>query len=175
MMLAVDVHYDEGAVVVAGVAFDGWKAATATREWVISFEEEAAAYRPGHFYERELPYLLAVVEIAQAEAEIEAIVVDGHAWLGAGQPGLGARLYESVREEVAVLGVAKSAYHDGVAMPVRRGKSQRPLYVSAAGLDQTQASRLVAEMHGAGRIPTLLRLVDRLARNGDVSSETDAQ
>lgn len=175
MMLAVDVHYDESVVVAAGVGFEGWKAATANREWVISFEEEAAPYRPGRFYERELPYLLAVVEVAQAEAEIEAIAVDGHTWLGAGQPGLGARLYGSVRGEVAVVGVAKSAYHDGVAIPVRRGRSLRPLYVSAAGLDQTEASRLVAEMHGAGRIPTLLRRVDRLARNGVVSSETGVQ
>jgi deoxyribonuclease V len=48
----------------------------------------ARPYRPGHFYERELPPLLAVL----GDAAVDAVVVDGYALVGAGVPGLGAML-----------------------------------------------------------------------------------
>jgi deoxyribonuclease V len=47
---------------------------------------------------------------------------------------------------------------------VERGGSAKPLYVTAAGIAAETAAAHVAAMHGAHRIPTLLKLVDRLVR-----------
>jgi deoxyribonuclease V len=110
---------------------------------------------------------------AVSNADIEAIVVDGHVWLTADEPGLGMHLYEAMERVVPIVGIAKSAYHRGTATPVRRGRGSRPLFVSSAGIDQAEAARLVADMHGAHRVPTMLRLVDRLAREGELSRRED--
>ena len=53
---------------------------------------------------------------------------------------------------------------DGVAEAVLRGGSERPLWVTAAGMDPREACARVREMHGAHRIPTLLKRVDALCR-----------
>jgi deoxyribonuclease V len=49
---------------------------------------------------------------------------------------------------------------------VFRGGSGSPLFVTAVGVDAAEAVRDIKRMHGAHRVPTLLRLVDRLARRG---------
>ena len=62
--------------------------------------------------------------------------------------------------------MAKNAYRGSAfAEAVVRGESKKPLYVTARGIDQTAAARWVEQMHGAYRIPTLLKLVDRLVRS----------
>jgi deoxyribonuclease V len=48
---------------------------------------------------------------------------------------------------------------------VRRGDSQKPLYVTAAGVSAEDAASRISEMHGPFRIPTLLKQVDTLARS----------
>lgn len=53
-----------------------------------------------------------------------------------------------------------------LAQELRRGTSRSPLYVTAAGMDATEAARHIAEMHGPHRIPTLLKRIDRLCREG---------
>ncbi|MBN1843541.1 MAG: endonuclease V, partial [Deltaproteobacteria bacterium] len=45
-----------------------------------------------------------------------------------------------------------------------RGGSIHPLYVTSAGVDLQKASEKIRTMHGAHRIPTLLKRVDLLAR-----------
>ncbi|MFO7769442.1 MAG: endonuclease V [bacterium] len=125
-----------------------------------------AAYRPGRFFERELRPLLAVLEAAGRD--FEALVIDGYVHLEeeAGK-GLGTHLHEALPYRPVVIGVAKNTL--GVAadfVPVLRGRSRRPLYVSAIGCDLDEAARRVAEMHGPHRIPTLLRVVDEHARSG---------
>jgi deoxyribonuclease V len=47
---------------------------------------------------------------------------------------------------------------------IRRGRSTKPLFVSAVGWELENAAAAIAGMHGPYRIPTLLRLADRLAR-----------
>jgi deoxyribonuclease V len=123
-----------------------------------------APYHPGRFFERELPCLLEV--LARARERPAVVVIDGYVTLdAAGAPGLGAHLHERLGGAVAVVGVAKRAFRGApMAAPVLRGGSARPLYVTARGLDVADAARLVGAMHGAHRIPTLLRRVDRLAR-----------
>jgi len=169
--LVVDVHYSDEGAVAAAVAFVDWGAAVESRSWVVPFSGPLAPYEPGRFYKRELPFLVSLVERARLEFDLEVVVVDGHVWLGAGQPGLGKHLFESLDRVVPVVGVAKSAYHGGVAVPVFRGRSRRPLFVSSVGIEETEAVRMVGAMHGDGRLPTMVRLVDRLARNGQSAPE----
>ncbi len=124
-----------------------------------------AAYEPGAFYKRELPCLTAVLDAAGGR--FDTVVVDGYVWLGdEGQKGLGAHLYDALDRSVAVIGVAKTSFGGSpFAQRVLRGVSKAPLFVTAAGVDARHAATLVATMHGAHRVPTLLKAVDRLARS----------
>ena len=81
----------------------------------------------------------------------------------AGRPGLGARVH--AESSIPVMGVAKSAFRTAThAAQVVRGRSARPLYITAAGMPVADAARLVGEMAGTFRLPDALKLVDRLAR-----------
>lgn len=163
MRAALDVDYRADGAVAACVLFRDWPdAASAGR--VVTRVADVAPYVPGQFFRRELPCLLAV--LARVTDPLAAVVVDGHVWLrSTDDPGLGAHLYEALGRAVPVVGVAKNAFRDGVALPVLRGGSAAPLWVTAAGVDPAVAAADVARMHGAHRVPTLLREVDRLCRN----------
>jgi deoxyribonuclease V len=121
----------------------------------------AAPYRPGQFYLRELPPLLAVLD---GFGRLDLLVIDGYVDLDpGGRPGLGAHLYAALG--VPVVGVAKSAFATAThAIAVRRGASARPLFVTAMGIGREQAARLVGDMAGPFRIPDALRRADALAR-----------
>jgi deoxyribonuclease V len=100
-------------------------------------------------------------------APASTVIIDGYVWLGAGRPGLGAHLYQALGQRTAVVGVAKRRFHGaGDAVPILRGTSQVPLFVTAVGIDLAGAAEGVRRMHGAHRIPTLLKRVDRLSREG---------
>jgi deoxyribonuclease V len=164
MLLAIDVHYDDHGATVACVGFSDWADAIAAVELVLRDDTPPAAYEPGQFYKRELPHLLRGVTAIRAHHTIDAIVIDAHVWLDVGSPGLGARLHEALLREFPVIGVAKTAYRDGVAIEVTRGESTSPLFISAAGCSPAAAADLVRGMHGAYRLPTLLKRADQLAR-----------
>ena len=75
-------------------------------------------------------------------------------------------MYEALGRAVPVIGVAKTRFHSSeVAVPVLRGQSQRPLFVTAEGVDSGKAAECIQRMHGPSRIPTLLNRVDRLCRD----------
>ena len=165
MLAALDVDYrDDGSAVAGVVLFAAWTDAAPSQERAVRVRE-VAEYEPGAFYVRELPCLLAA--LAAVESELDAVIVDGHVWLGAERPGLGAHLYEALGRRIPVIGVAKSAFTGAPAQEVLRGDSARPLYVTAAGLDPAEAARRVRDMAGEHRLPTLLKRVDRLARDAD--------
>ena len=66
-----------------------------------------------------------------------------------------------------MIGVAKTAFRTAThAIPVLRGTSARPLYVTAAGMPRADAAELVRQMAGRHRLPDALRRVDTLARHG---------
>jgi deoxyribonuclease V len=66
-----------------------------------------------------------------------------------------------------VIGVAKTAFHTAThAVPVRRGTSARPLFVTAAGMPRDEAAELVQHMAGQHRLPDAIRRADTLARTG---------
>jgi deoxyribonuclease V len=94
------------------------------------------------------------------------LIVDGYADLDPdGKPGLGAHAHEEFG--VPVIGVAKTAFRTAThAIPVLRGTSARPLYVTAAGMSRTDAADLIHSMTGRHRMPAALRRVDTLARHG---------
>lgn len=155
--LAVDVDYGQLGAVAAGVAFVDPCSDTTCWEGVVTVEE-VHDYRSGHFFERELPCLLAL--FASVPIDVDVVIVDGYVDLTHG-PGLGRHLCDAV--ELPVIGVAKSRYEGSNSVDIRRGRSSRPLYVTAT-TDSTAAAELVRGMHGQHRIPTLLKRVDRLAR-----------
>lgn len=167
MLLAVDVQYGATNVTTAAVGFTSWTDETSALEHVVLHAGEPAAYEPGSFFKRELPHLLRAIEQVRARHVLTAVVIDAHVWLEAGQPGLGAHLADALGA-VNVVGVAKTAYRGGIAIPITRGQSSAPLYITAAGLDPATVADLVRTMHGPFRLPTLLKRVDRLARSNDV-------
>lgn len=160
---AVDVHYREQSATAACVLFERWPDAAASAELRVDIDG-VAEYRPGQFYKRELPCLLAV--LAEADPAPSIVLIDGHVWLEReGEPGLGAHLFAALEETTPVIGVAKSAFKQSShARRVFRGQSRRPLYVTAIGIDPDVAAAHVESMAGAYRVPTLLKRVDSLAR-----------
>lgn len=120
-------------------------------------------YRPGEFFLRELPPLRAVLAGVHG---LCLLVVDGYADLDPdGRPGLGAHAHEAFG--IPVIGVAKTRFRSAShAIEVVRGRSARPLFVTAAGMPPAAAARLVREMAGPYRLPDALRRVDALARGG---------
>lgn len=113
--------------------------------------------------------MLACVDVDYREHEAVAACLqfrDGSDASGSGEPGLGAHLYEALGRHTPVIGVAKtSSAGSSFAVPVLRGTSQVPLYITAAGLPAEEAATYVKRMHGAYRIPTFLKRVDRLCRD----------
>ena len=64
-----------------------------------------------------------------------------------------------------MIGVAKSAFRTAThAIPVLRGSSARPVFVTAAGMPHAEAAELVRLMTGRFRVPDALRRADKLAR-----------
>jgi deoxyribonuclease V len=164
MHACVDVDYREDGAVAGCVLFREWTDDRADSE-LVARSRLAAPYEPGRFYLRELPPLLAV--LALVRVPLATVVIDGYVWLG-NAPGLGARLHDALEGRVPVIGVAKKPWavgEDTTAVAVMRGRSAKPLYVTAAGIDAGAAARLVAGMHGAYRLPALLKAVDRLVRS----------
>jgi deoxyribonuclease V len=166
MIAALDVHYGSKSACAAGILFEDWTSAVAAVQ-VVENVATIEPYEPGNFYRRELPCLLVIAD--RLGAAFDVAIVDGYAWLGSqNRPGLGGHLFEALGKTVPVIGVAKSFFKTGPrTVPIVRGRSRRPLYVSAAGIDTNQAARNIGSMHGPHRIPTMLKLVDRLSRQTD--------
>lgn len=185
-ILAIDVQYKDTETTstgyAAGVLFDGWESSAPTHTYTY-VHANAEPYVAGSFFKRELPPILAL--IAAAPVAPRTIVVDGFVDLvseAGAKPGLGRRLFEHLGGGVVVIGVAKNPFRskgeatgkEEPATPglnthpgeVFRGNSGRALYVTSAGVSQEVAMALVKGMHGANRQPTMLKLVDREARDG---------
>ncbi|MGA1263352.1 MAG: endonuclease V [Prochlorothrix sp.] len=162
-MLAIDVHYCDPQAVAAGVLFGSWSQAVPSATYTLTIPA-VAPYVPGQFYQRELPCILALLETIPGA--IGCIVIDGYVTLGTeARPGLGWHLWQHLEQRVPIIGVAKSAFQEtDPATAVYRGTSQRPLYVTAAGVELAVAQGWVQQMHGDYRLPTLLKAVDRLCR-----------
>jgi deoxyribonuclease V len=151
------------AALAACVVASDWPDASSLEEHT-TLISSAAPYKPGAFFERELPCILQVLALVQRPLGV--VVVDGYVELDEhGAPGLGGHLYSQLGGRIAVVGIAKTSYRGSAfAEHVLRGTSKRPLFVTARGLSASQAAKLVQQMHGANRIPTLVTRVDHHAR-----------
>ena len=163
----VDVDYRGTGARAACIVADGWCAAAPIATYTCDIDT-VQPYEPGLFYKRELPCVLAVLD--RVKEPLDAIVIDGYVWLScADRPGLGARLHETLVSKTPVVGIAKTAFAGAataaVVAPVLRGSSASPLYVTSIGMALDVAAQQTRLMHGPSRIPTLLRLVDQLARS----------
>lgn len=167
MTLALtDVHYEDDHATAACVLADAWSAAEPSA-CITTRVSPIAAYEPGAFYKRELPCLLAVLRKAGLE-RIDCVVVDGYVWLDdAGTPGLGAKLYEALERRVPVVGLAKTAFRgSAMALPVPRPGTDKPLFLTAVGVTPEVALGWAQQLHGPYRLPTLIKRVDQLSREG---------
>ena len=161
--IALDVTYHDHHAVVGLVRFRDWDAAEPLSHAIISCPA-APAYIPGKFYRRELPCL--VMALASIASDYSHVLIDGYVHLH--EPhgkGLGYHVHEHLAGRAVVIGVAKSRLamaRDFV--PICRGRSRRPLFVSAIGMDRFAASAIIARMHGQYRLPTMIRRADSLAK-----------
>ena len=161
MIAAFDVHYlEDGHASAAAVLFSNYADAEPAAVYTQCLSD-AADYIPGEFYTRELPSILSLMR--QINRTLDEMVVDGYVMLWDG-PGLGQHLFESSNGTIPVIGVAKSKFKGCSGIEVFRGRSKRPLYVTSAGVEEKRAAERIRVMHGRHRIPTLLKLVDLLAR-----------
>ena len=160
MIAAFDVHYLEDGGAAAAVLFSDYSDAEPTAAYT-QFLPGAADYIPGEFYRRELPYILTLLK--QINEAPDEMVVDGYVMLE-NRPGLGQHLFKSFDGKIPVVGVAKSKFKGSSGIEIFRGGSIHPLYVTSAGVNLQKASERIRTMHGAHRIPTLLKRVDILAR-----------
>lgn len=166
VIVALDVDYRADRVVTAAVGFTAWTDAEAAVERTVLSLAAPAEYEPGSFYKRELPYLLAILEELAPAVVPDILVIDGFVSLDGDAKGLGAHLRDALAARPIVIGVAKRPWRGGAAgVPIERGDSEAPLYITASGMDVAEAARHVAAMHGPHRTPTLLKRVDRLARD----------
>lgn len=168
MILAVDVQYHKnGTATVAGVLFESFSYEHMVRSFVkiINHVED---YEPGFFYKRELPCILSLLkDIDPYLYPIAIIIIDGYVNIGSdNHDGLGMHLYNALNQSIEVIGVAKTPYIEmNIQSIIYRGKSNKPLYVTASpGLDLKKMASFINDMNGRHRIPTLLKLVDTIAR-----------
>lgn len=167
MLLAIDVYYyDEDKAKVAGVLFNDWADAT-PQKVVQEYCSQVANYQSGQFYKRELPCIMQLLKTI--EEPLHGIIIDGYVNLGKEQKaGLGMHLYNELTKQgknIPIIGVAKKQFIDTPpSCEIIRGKSHRPLYISAVGISLEEAKSNIKNMHGANRLPTLLKEVDRIGR-----------
>ena len=146
MILAVDVHYDDptDTAQAAGVVFARWDD-TKPMYSVTRIHRGLERYEPGLFFKRELPCILPLVHQAARMYEIDTIVIDGFVDLDEGRPGFGRHLFVALEEKVTVVGVAKSAFDGALPLPVVRGRSSKPLWVTSTS-NVHDAARHIASM-----------------------------
>lgn len=164
LKLAIDVYYRDEHAKAVGLLFRDWTddAPLDIKSVVVN---AVLPYEPGNFYKRELPCILALLALFDMTT-IDTLIVDGYVYLNdEGKPGLGAHLYETLRQKITVVGVAKTSFHDNArhVVTVTR-QSKNPLFVSAVGTRVEVAAENVRRMHGSFRMPTLLKMLDQETR-----------
>jgi deoxyribonuclease V len=161
LFLAFDTYYNNNKAKTVCLEFKHW---SQEKDFIVHTEirEDISDYVSGEFYKRELPCVLSLLNRINLE-HLEAIVIDGFVYLDdEGKLGLGGHLYEALDGKIPIVGVAKTNFAtiEKEKRVLLRGESVRPLFVTAIGMDLDEALKAVASMHGAFRIPTLLKQLD---------------
>ncbi len=166
MILAFDTYYygDNQAKTVC-LAFDNWRDEKPTQIFT-AVTTAIAEYEPGAFYKRELPCILHLYHQIEL-APLEAIIIDGFVVLNdEDKLGLGGHLYEHLNKKIPVIGVAKTNFaqlHEN-KRALLRGGSQRPLFITALGIDLDVATAQINSMFGEFRMPNLLKQLDTITK-----------
>lgn len=168
MIACFDVQYNEtneqvAIGSIAAVVFENWEDAEPISIYKHRLNN-IVPYQPGQFYLRELPCLLEIIQLIKEP--LEYLIIDGFVHLSAhGKKGLGAYLFEAISNKTPVIGVAKNRFKkDDFGITIKRGKSEKPLFITSVGIENDKAANSIESMHGDFRIPTLLKLVDKIAR-----------
>lgn len=161
MILAFDTYYYDDKANTVCLSFDTWADDTpkAINNEILG---GIAEYESGAFYKRELPCIISLLKQYDM-AEIDCIIIDGYVVLdNEGKLGLGGYLYAHLDQQIPVIGVAKSKFtlNEQLALPLFRGDSKRPLFISAKGIELNTAFEYIKSMHGKFRMPTLLQVLD---------------
>lgn len=165
MIAAFDIDYQDPKAQAAALLFEKWESETPYSTYRLAIDE-IAPYESGSFYKRELPCITTLLKNIQEE--INTIVVDGYVWLDEHKKaGMGAYLFQYLNEKIPVIGVAKNKFKapNPFTVEVLRGDSKKPLYITAAGIETSQAAVFIKNMHGDFRLPDLLKKVDMLCRD----------
>ena len=141
----------------AALTIDHWQSPTPI-EQVTVHVANIAPYIPGQFYLRELPCIRAALAVLSRPPTL--IIIDGYVWLTTPtDPGLGAHLYNALNQTTPVIGVAKTQFHNApAAIPITRGQSKSPLYITAAGIDPQTAAAHIQQEQGS---------LEKIRRGGD--------
>ena len=166
MKLVVAVHFDGAQANAAAVAFDAWDAAEATKTYVSRIAQVEKSAR-GELDLRELPCVMQLLREHSLEPEL--ILLAGFVHLDADEtPGLGQHLYQALGGKVPIVGASKRSLPGlSVQFEVMREEEAPPLFVTCAGIDIGAAKARLRAMHGRKRVPTLMKLAVRLAKNSD--------
>lgn len=168
MIYAFDTFYYEDFAKTVCIAFENWNSESESFIYTENTEINAD-YESGAFYKRELPCILSLLKQIDL-ADNDLIIVDGYITLdNTGKIGLGGYLYQSLNEKYPVIGIAKNGFasEDSLRKTVFRGESKTPLFLTAVGIDADEMKTNVENMHGAYRMPTLLKKLDQLTREKD--------
>ena len=165
MIYAFDTYYQNGQAKTVCAGFQNW----GDEHLAVTYEQTviiSSDYESGSFYKRELPCILQLLKNFALHKN-DLIIVDGYVLLSdEGKLGLRGYLYNDLGHKIPVIGVAKNLFAglNKNMRAVTRGKSKKPLYVTALGIDLDMVSEKIKNMHGEFRIPTLLKKVDLLTR-----------
>ena len=166
MIYCFDTYYFENKAKTSCIGISTWASDTVAFE-VSETISGIRKYESGAFYKRELPCILSVLKQIELNYQQDIIVIDGFVVLDdAGKLGLGGYLFHHLNCRIPVIGVGKTNFAsiDKLKEEVFRGKSKKPLYITASGIDLEEASDHIKNMHGNHRVPTILKLVDRYSR-----------
>lgn len=171
MIVVIDADYNEDtkkghvAGILAKTPLDAKESGIVT-----GIVEHVEEYQPGQFYKRELRCVEEVLRQVKAKrlGKVEMILVDGYADFGTEQASLGTHVYAEYR--IPVIGIAKNPFHSCVVSntEVYRGSSEKPLFVTCKGIQHERAKDIVRKMAGEYRIPALVKLADKIARDWSV-------
>jgi deoxyribonuclease V len=116
VIAALDAHYDEDASTGTrgAVVFEHWDDGEPIAEYTAECSG-VEPYVPGQFFKRELPCLLAVLEILREP--LNAIVIDGYVNMGE-KPRLGMNLWEALDKKIPIIRVAKTRFHSADAVEI---------------------------------------------------------
>lgn len=166
MKLIVTVQFDGAQATVAAAACEDWDAAEAAKTYVLRIAQVDKPVR-GSLDLRGLPCVMHLLREHSLAPEI--LMLDGFVHLDADEtPGLGQHLHQALGGKVPVIGVSKKGLPGLTAQfEVLREDEAPPLWVTCAGIDIGAAKARLRAMHGRKRVPTLLKLVARLAKRED--------